>query len=461
MPFPLAGAVTRRAWPLIAAWSCGLAAGVCGAQPLDVAAEIDSGRAVATAIRTAVESLGYADDVGELFVEFVKTSRCGSWAARCADVRDRAAAGKATLAQVATVENQICDEMLRRLDSAIEQTEGQSEFYHLKSVLTGRKSQCLGNCQLLFVLGNAAGLDVRAIEVKRPPRGTLAEHESHVATVVRLADGRVRMIDRRFAIDSRAFPFAQVYSRAGTAWDVTDPANPLGLHRRIRILDSNGLQASILLNIGNTYRKAGREPEADAIYRRGLELDPDCPFLHLAVAESEVRQGLWDPAEAMIRKAIEIDPDCDAAYGSLGRLMDIQTRRDEAVDAFSKAISLKPRSPGALEVRARLLHELGDLPRAVADLEQAAALTGGDPKLLAKLGGYLVEADRPLDAARACDAALAIDAGTSLALYNRGVAYAHLGRREEARRDLDSSVRLDPGSARKAAAAVERLELEQ
>ena len=339
-------------------------------QSLDIAAESSAARDVAVRVRSRVESLGYAPGVGTRFVEMVRPWPCGRWKARLDDART-AGLGAARIAQA---ENAVFEELARRIDVAIEQTRGRSEYYHLDSVLADRKSQCLGNCQLLFVLGGAVGLDVRAVEVKVPSVGTLAEHESHVASLLRLADGRVRMIDTRFAMRSRPFVLLDAYRQAGAAWDVADASDPLGVHRRIRPLDAEGIEAAVLMNIGNTYRQAGRHADADAIYRRGLELDPDSPYLHLAVAQGAMGRGDVDAAATLIGRAITIDPGCDDAFAVLGRLLVQVNRPDDAIVALDRAIALKPRSADALELRGRLHEQAGHRDLAVADFRRAAEL---------------------------------------------------------------------------------------
>ena len=189
------------------------------------------------------------------------------------------------------------------------------------------------------------------MEVSRPPDGELGEHETHVATLVRLADGRARMIDARYDIDDHAFRLGEVYRREGAVWARADLAGRRRLHRRVRPLDEAGIEAAILLNIGNTYRRAGREADAAPIYARGLGLDPDSPALHLAVAETSFAAGQWNDAERSIRTAIGLEPQGSEAYAALGRLLSRQNKWAEAVSAFDRAIALKPHSPDAVRSR--------------------------------------------------------------------------------------------------------------
>jgi tetratricopeptide (TPR) repeat protein len=66
---------------------------------------------------------------------------------------------------------------------------------------------------------------------------------------------------------------------------------------------------------------------------------------------------------------------------------------------------------------------------------------------------------RPADALADCDRALAIDPRHAIALFNRGVSLAHLGRKTEARAAIERSVEADPASRPRAEQALARFGL--
>jgi len=315
-----------------------------GAEPSDDGGE--AGGSTGASIRELVAALGYGPEVGDRFASFGDVFPVGRWRTSLA-----ASTRRRDVSAMAEAEARVVDDIRRRLDAVIDQADGRSGYWNLPAVLADRQAQCLGNCQLWYVLGNSVGLDVGAVEVSLPPDGDLGEHETHVATLVKLADGRVRMIDTRYGIRSEPFRFGEVYRRNGEVWTLANLTSRHVLHRRVRLLDRTGIEAMILLNIGNTYRQAGREAEAAPIYERGLALDPDSPALHLAVAETYFRNGQWDAAGQSIRTAIEREPQCSDAHAALGRLLMRQNKWDEAIAAFDRAITLKPQSPDAIRSR--------------------------------------------------------------------------------------------------------------
>ena len=327
---------------------------VHSAEPSDSAGKA-SGSA-GESMRQLVAALGYGPEVGDRFASFGDVFPVGRWRATLA-----AAPHRGDVSAMAEAESRVIDDIHRRLDAVIHQADGRSGYWNLPAVLADRQAQCLGNCQLWYVLGNSVGLDVGAVEVSLPPAGELGEHETHLATLVKLADGRVRMIDTRYGIRSEPFRFGEVYRRNGEVWTLANLTSRRVLHRRVRMIDRAGIEAMILLNIGNTYRQAGREAEAAPIYERGLELDPDSPALHLAVAETCFRNGQWDAAGQSIRTAINLEPQCSDAHAALGRLLMRQNKWDEAIAAFDRAITLKAQSPDAIRSRDEAERRRGDL----------------------------------------------------------------------------------------------------
>lgn len=214
-------------------------------------------------LRTLVGDLGYEAEVGDLCCQFVADWNLSSWKQRIDAARRMEAEGRIKSAKVAGVQSQVLDELRGRLRATIQQADGMSEYFHLRSVFTSRKSQCVGNMQLLLVLGAAIGLDVRCLDVLYPPHGTLGEHMYHSASIVRLADGRVRMVDERWGVDSPAFVFTDHYARHVIYWRLIDESNPLVLHRQVRPVDLQMVHGDMLVSLSTGYSKAERYDDAD------------------------------------------------------------------------------------------------------------------------------------------------------------------------------------------------------
>src|SRR3972149_6789176 len=66
-----------------------------------------------------------------------------------------------------------------------------------------------------------------------------------------------------------------------------------------------------------THHRAGRLPEAEAGYRRALEIKPDFAEAHNNLGAIFSDQGRLSEAEASYRRALEFEPDYEDAFGNL------------------------------------------------------------------------------------------------------------------------------------------------
>ena len=398
-------------------------------------------------LRTLVGDLGYEAEVGDLCCQFVADWNLSSWKQRIDAARRMEAEGRIKSAKVAGVQSQVLDELRGRLRATIQQADGMSEYFHLRSVFTSRKSQCVGNIQLLMVLGAAIGLDVRCLDVLYPPHGTLGERMYHSASIVRLADGRVRMVDERWGVNSPAFIFTDHYARHGIYWRLIDESNPLVLHRQVRPVNLQMVHGNMLVSLSNGYFKAERYDDAMDLCRRGLELDANSSYAQLALARLMSKRKEHREAAALVERALEIDPERSEAHAYSAALLMEAERFKEAVAAYDRAIALKPESPDALCDRGLTKRDLGDEGQAMTDL---TACLRHDPRhtkaLVARSDLWLRRKDLAA-AKRDCDAAISIDPREPNAYWHRAEVLTLLGRPGEAGKDYETAVSLKQDDA--------------
>ncbi|HJS73437.1 MAG TPA: tetratricopeptide repeat protein, partial [Vicinamibacteria bacterium] len=122
-------------------------------------------------------------------------------------------------------------------------------------------------------------------------------------------------------------------------------------------------------------------------------------------------------------------------------------RTDEALTLLREILEKQPRSSYAYQKLAYSLHQLGRTREAVQLLEGAVSRGVTDLSLLALLGSYLLEVSE-LPRALGILEGLAADHPEFAEAHNYlGVAYARLGRGEEAEREFARVLELDPSSA--------------
>ena len=205
---------------------------------------------------------------------------------------------------------------------------------------------------------------------------------------------------------------------------------------------------------GEAALNAGRPAEAEAAYRRALDLDPGEGRAELGLAVTAEREGDLDRALAGVERAAARLPGSWEVQAAWGRILQRMGRKEEAVSRLQAAAADFPENP-ELWGRLGLLREtLGLNRRRAADLERAARAGSRDPEVWNSLGRFRRLAGDRAGARAAWDRALDLDPGSFKARFNRGLLEAEDGRREAALDDLGRALAAAPDSA--SAAGVRR-----
>ncbi len=130
------------------------------------------------------------------------------------------------------------------------------------------------------------------------------------------------------------------------------------------------------LNLGHLYVHAGYTAEAEAEFRRALEIRPNSSAALLGLALVASRMGTHDLAIRYGERARDLAPQGDLIYAQLGSIYGIAGRYPEAVASFRESIR---RNPRRLHARANLVMALTDAGR----LSEAADALGEAERLLA------------------------------------------------------------------------------
>ncbi|WP_413167434.1 tetratricopeptide repeat protein [Capilliphycus salinus ALCB114379] len=148
------------------------------------------------------------------------------------------------------------------------------------------------------------------------------------------------------------------------------------------------------MNLGASLLLEGQYEEAEKVYRQGIELQPDDPWVHCNLGRSLLYQGKVEEAIPHLQNTIEIEPNLAEAYYNLGNAFTRQNRFEEAVNAYRKAIELEPD-------QFLYHHQLGDsfllqgkYKEAVSPYQQAIELNSQYPWSFHNLGKALSELER-------------------------------------------------------------------
>src|SRR6185312_4420243 len=89
-------------------------------------------------------------------------------------------------------------------------------------------------------------------------------------------------------------------------------------------------------------RDRGDLAEAEALFRRGIEMAPGDAHLHNNLGNLQRRLGDLAGAEASLRKAVRLKATYPEAYHNLGIVLAELGRREEAVAALRRATAQRP-----------------------------------------------------------------------------------------------------------------------
>jgi uncharacterized protein (TIGR02466 family) len=190
--------------------------------------------------------------------------------------------------------------------------------------------------------------------------------------------------------------------------------------------------------------QAGRLREAEAIYRRVLEVRPDHPdALHLLGIVAR-QSGRPEAAIDLIGRAIAADGRNPTYHSNLGTAFEAAGRRDAALAAYRRAVELKPDFFEAHQKLGTLLQATGKHEEAVAVLRRAVELRPGAAEVHLTLGTALAKLGRHEEARAAFRRAAELKPELADAHFGLAGALRALGREDEALAALRRTIETKP-----------------
>lgn len=221
-----------------------------------------------------------------------------------------------------------------------------------------------------------------------------------------------------------------------------------------------------LLDEAVFHHRAGHFAQAEPLYRRILEIDPDnAEALHLlglmayqigkldqavdlisrAIRNNSnkaayffnlgivlQRQGKFLDAVAAYQQAVRLHPGYVEAYCNLGNALRDQGKPDAAVSAYRKTLDINPDYVDAHNNLGVALEEQGHFEEAVASYARALRLNPKHAEAHSNLGNALKELGKLDEAVASFDRALALKPDYAKGHYNLAFAYLWQGRLDQA-----------------------------
>lgn len=145
------------------------------------------------------------------------------------------------------------------------------------------------------------------------------------------------------------------------------------------------------VTLGDALRGMDRFEESIKPYNAAVDLietpDEQHWIIFFARAISHERNGNWPEAEADFRKALELRPEQPQVLNYLGySFLEMQTNYDEAIDMIERAVALRPDSGYIIDSLGWGLYRLGRYEEAVGHMEKAVEKQPIDPIINDHLG---------------------------------------------------------------------------
>ena len=241
----------------------------------------------------------------------------------------------------------------------------------------------------------------------------------------------------------------QLFKQGETAESVGDNSQAETIWRKVLQVEPNNGKA--YNNLGNALRRQGKLPEALAAHQKALQLNLKDAEAYVGIGNVLNAQGKPDEAVAAYRKAIEFDPKYAKAYNSLGNVLSDQKKLDEAVAAYRKAIEFDPKYAIAYNNLGIALRGQKKLDEAVAAYQKAIELDPKDATAYNNLGNALRGQKKLDEAVAAYQKALTLTdtpgppaSDYTLANNGLGLVFQQQEKFEEAIKHFDKAEELDP-----------------
>jgi tetratricopeptide (TPR) repeat protein len=208
-------------------------------------------------------------------------------------------------------------------------------------------------------------------------------------------------------------------------------------------LASNPRRGDVYYNRARAHRALGHLDDAIADVMAAIRLDPTHAEAHRILGELHLLQGNVKVAIACCDEAILLDPSLAPAYNTRAGARLLRNELQEALADCNQAIRLAPKLWEVYTTRGSVRYHLGD-PNASDDFRTSFRINteGYVRGLVQALAGQVRQRARYVFVT--CEAHLRANPRDASSYVRRGLSLVLLGKDDEAQRDLDQALRVDP-----------------
>ena len=185
-------------------------------------------------------------------------------------------------------------------------------------------------------------------------------------------------------------------------------------------------------------------PEAEAIYREVLQVDPKNADVLYLLGTIAYQVGKHDRCIELLERALASKPQFAEALSMRGNALQALNRHEAALASFDQALAINPQFADALCNRGSALQALNRYEEALASYDKALSIRPDLAQALCNRGNVLKALKRHEAALASLDQALALNPDFPDALNNRAAVLRELKRYEEALVCYDKALALKP-----------------
>ena len=209
-------------------------------------------------------------------------------------------------------------------------------------------------------------------------------------------------------------------------------------------LQVNPDQAMARNNLGITFVALGKLEEAAAQFTELARLEPGSPGPLDSLGDVRLRQGKYADAETAFAEAVRCQPQSVPALTGLGRALAAQGKLAEAQAQFREIVRLRPASVEARVNLGNTLFDSGQTNEAAASFAAALRLDPGLAEKKVAEAKALLAKGEAASAFVTCTIAVRLEPANAAAHEALGLIYAQQGRLQEAVREFQQQLQLQP-----------------
>ncbi|MDB6018112.1 MAG: Tetratricopeptide 2 repeat protein [Pedosphaera sp.] len=197
-------------------------------------------------------------------------------------------------------------------------------------------------------------------------------------------------------------------------------------------------------NLGRIFAKQGNDSAALEYYLRALKVQPDYSPAHYDLARLLAAQGKWEEAMIHFEEYLRKCSDPGDVHYNIGNLLASQGRLEEAMGQYQESVRLDPDSADAHDNLGLVLVRRGALVDAVEQFKAALRIKPNFPEAEDQLAGAYLKLGRLGGAVVHYGEAVRLKPDFAHAQLKLGLVLAQQGRFDDAKSHLVEVIRLEP-----------------